>query len=119
LRFKIFTGHHLESNDHQRIECNASSFEVLGAIGTLSFGKSFKCIHKSQLDSWRSSSGQSPIHEPTKRMDLDDVLPNNLSSKKTQVDLVDRDLKFDKTCSAFRMVACEHQCLNGNATPFE
>ena len=26
-----------------------------------------------------------PIREPTKRMDLDDVLPNNLSSKKTRV----------------------------------
>ena len=26
-----------------------------------------------------------PISEPTKRMDLDAVLPNNLSSKKTQV----------------------------------
>jgi len=40
-----------------------------------------------------------PTLEPTKRMDLDDVLPNNLSSKKTRVDLIDRDLKFDETCS--------------------
>jgi hypothetical protein len=54
LRFKIFIGHHLESN-----ECNASSFEVLGDIGTLSFGKLFKCIRKSQLGSWKSRSGQS------------------------------------------------------------
>ena len=59
-----------------------------------------------------------PIREPTKRMDLDAVLPNNLSSKKTQVDLVDRDLKFDETCSALRMVACEHQCLNGKCNAF-
>jgi hypothetical protein len=59
-----------------------------------------------------------PIHEPTKRMDLDAVLPNNLSSKKTQVDLIDCYLKFDKTCSAFRMVACEHQCLNGKCSTF-
>jgi hypothetical protein len=59
-----------------------------------------------------------PISEPTKRMDLDAVLPNNLSSKKTRVDFVDRDLKFDETCSAFRMVACEHQCLNGKYNAF-
>jgi hypothetical protein len=59
LCFKIFIGHHLESNDHERIECNAGSFEVLGAIGNLSFGKSFKCIHKSQLGSWKTSSVQS------------------------------------------------------------
>ncbi len=50
--------YYLESNDQQRIECNASFFEVLGAIGTRSFGKSCKWIHKSQLGSWRSSSGQ-------------------------------------------------------------
>jgi hypothetical protein len=49
----------LESNDQQRIECDASSFKVLGAIGTQSFDKPFKCIHKSQLGSWKSSSGQS------------------------------------------------------------
>jgi len=60
-----------------------------------------------------------PIREPTKRMDLDDVLPNNLSSKKTRVDLIDRDHKFDETCSAFRMVACEHQCLNGKCNAFQ
>jgi hypothetical protein len=59
LRFKIFIGHHSVSNDHQRNEYNASSFEVLGAIGTLSFGKLFKCIRKSQFGSWKSSSGQS------------------------------------------------------------
>ena len=59
-----------------------------------------------------------PIHELTKQMDLDAVLPNNLSSKKTQVDLVDRDLKFDETCSAFRMVACEHRCLNRKCNAF-
>jgi hypothetical protein len=33
------------------IECNAGSFEVLSAVGNLSFGKSFKCIRKSQLGS--------------------------------------------------------------------
>jgi hypothetical protein len=60
-----------------------------------------------------------PIRKPTTRMDLDAVLPNNLSSKKTQVDLVDRDLKFDETCSALRMVACEHQCLNGKCNAFQ
>jgi hypothetical protein len=49
----------LESNEQQRIECNVGSFEVLSAIGNLSFGKSFKCIRKSQLGSWKSSSGQS------------------------------------------------------------
>jgi len=41
------------------IECNAGSFEVLGAIRNIFFGKSFKCIHKSQLGSWQSSWGQS------------------------------------------------------------
>jgi hypothetical protein len=55
LRFKTFIGHLLESNDHQNIECNAGSFEVLSAVGNLSFGKSFKCIRKSQLGSWKSS----------------------------------------------------------------
>jgi hypothetical protein len=49
----------IQSNEKKQIEYNASSFEVLGAIGTLSFGKSFKCIHKSQLGSWKSSSGKS------------------------------------------------------------
>jgi len=29
----------MESNEQQRIECNVSSFEVLGAFGNLSFGK--------------------------------------------------------------------------------
>ena len=51
--------YYLESNDHQRNECNASSSEVLGAIGTRSFGKPYKCIHKSQLGCWKSSSDQS------------------------------------------------------------
>jgi hypothetical protein len=69
-------------------------------MGNLSFGKSFKCIHKSQLGSWKSNSGQSfdsitqqpmsdpmnepsrePIREPTKRLGQDALLPVNLSSK--------------------------------------
>jgi hypothetical protein len=49
----------IRSDEKKKIECNAGSFEILGAIGNLSFGKSFKCIHKSQLGSWKSSSGQS------------------------------------------------------------
>jgi len=36
----------IQSNEQERIEYNAGSFEVLGAIGNLSFGKSFKRIHK-------------------------------------------------------------------------
>ena len=36
--------YYLESNDQQRIECTASSFEVLGAIGTLTFSNSCTCI---------------------------------------------------------------------------
>jgi hypothetical protein len=49
----------LDSNEKEWIECNAGFFEVLGAIGTLSFGESCKCIHKSLLGSWKSSLGQS------------------------------------------------------------
>jgi hypothetical protein len=49
----------IRSDEKKKIECNAGSFEILGAISNLSFGKSFKCIHKSQLGSWKSSSGQS------------------------------------------------------------
>jgi len=49
----------MRSNEKKRKECNVSSFEVLGAIGNPSFGKSFECIHKSQLGSWKSSSVQS------------------------------------------------------------
>ena len=37
----------LESNDQQRIECTASSFGVLGAIGTLTFSNSCIGIWKS------------------------------------------------------------------------
>ena len=51
--------YYLESNEQQRIECNASSFKVLGAIGTRSFGKPCKCIHKSQLSSWKLTLDQS------------------------------------------------------------
>jgi hypothetical protein len=87
----------LESNDWQRIECNAGSFEVLGAIGTLPFGASCKCIHKSHLSSSnqvqvnhltclqqpigdpRNEPSREPIHKPTKQMDLDDVLPDKRS----------------------------------------
>jgi hypothetical protein len=46
----------IQSDEKKKNECNASSFEVLGAIGNLSFGKPFKCIHKSQFSSWKSSS---------------------------------------------------------------
>jgi hypothetical protein len=53
------------------IECNSGSFEVLGAIDNLSFGKLFKCIHTSL-----SSAGnqvwvnhltqlQQPMSDPT------------------------------------------------------
>ena len=87
--------YYLESNEQQRIECNASSFKVIGAIGTRSFGKPCKCIHKSQLVAGNqvrinhlihqpmsvptNEPSREPIREPTKRMDLDAVLPNNLS----------------------------------------
>jgi hypothetical protein len=71
--------YHLESIDHQRIECNASSFKVLGAIGTLSFGKSCKCIftslslvagnqvpvnHVTQLQQLISNPRTEPSREP-------------------------------------------------------
>jgi hypothetical protein len=36
-----------------------------------------------------------------------------------RIDLADRDLKFDETCSAFQMVACEHQFLNGKCNAFQ
>jgi hypothetical protein len=49
----------IRSDEKKKIECNAGSFEVLSAVGNLSFGKSFKCIRKSQLGSWKSRSGQS------------------------------------------------------------
>jgi len=43
--------------------------------------------HLTRLQQLMSDStnepSRKPICEPTKRMDLDDVLPNNLSSKKT------------------------------------
>ncbi len=40
LRFKFY----LESNDSKGLNA-MSAFEILAAIGTLSFGKSFKCIN--------------------------------------------------------------------------
>jgi hypothetical protein len=59
-----------------------SAFEILAAIGTFSFGKSFKCINKSLLGRagtqvWFNhltqlqhpmsyASSRKPIHEPTK-----------------------------------------------------
>jgi hypothetical protein len=49
----------IQSDEKKKNEFNAGSFEVLGAIGTRSFGKPCKCIHKSQFGSWKSSSGQS------------------------------------------------------------
>jgi hypothetical protein len=49
----------IRSDDKKKIGSNAGSFEVLSAVGNLSFGKSFKCIRKSQLSSWKSNSGQS------------------------------------------------------------
>jgi hypothetical protein len=49
----------IRSDEKKKIECNAGSFEVLSAVGNLSFGKSFKCIHQSQLGSSKSRSGQS------------------------------------------------------------
>jgi hypothetical protein len=35
--------------------CNDGSFQVLGAVGTLSFSKFCQCIHKCLLGSWKSS----------------------------------------------------------------
>jgi hypothetical protein len=74
----------LESNDHQKNECNASSFEVLGAIGTLSFGKLSKCILtrlQQPMCNPTNEPSREPIHKPTKRLGQDALLPVNLSSK--------------------------------------
>jgi hypothetical protein len=49
----------IRSNEQERIECNAGSFEVLGAFGNLYFGKLCTCIHKSEPSCWKSSSGES------------------------------------------------------------
>jgi hypothetical protein len=49
----------IQSDEKKKIECNAGSSEVLGAVGNLSFGKLFTCIHKSEPSCWKSSSGES------------------------------------------------------------
>ncbi len=43
----------------KKVWSNASSFQVLGAIGNLSFGKACKCIHMSELYCQKSSLGES------------------------------------------------------------
>ncbi len=40
-----------------RLNCNDSSFQVLGAFGNLSFGK-FRCFHESEFSCWKSCSGK-------------------------------------------------------------
>jgi hypothetical protein len=85
----------------KRLNCNDSSFQVLGAFGNLSFGKLRRCFYQSELSRWNlvrvnhlirlqqpmsdpmNEPSREPIREPTKRMDSDAVLPNNLSPKKT------------------------------------
>jgi hypothetical protein len=41
------------------LNCNDSSFQVLGAVGNLSFGKFRRCFHESELSRWKSCSGKS------------------------------------------------------------
>jgi len=49
----------IRSDEKKKIECNAGSSEVLGAVGDLSFGKLCTCIHKSEPSCWKSSSVES------------------------------------------------------------
>jgi len=87
----------LESNEQQRIECNASSFKVLGAIGTRSSashanaftslswvaGNQVRINHLTRLQQPMSNPTNEPsckpICEPIKQMDLNALLQNNLS----------------------------------------
>jgi hypothetical protein len=48
----------IQSNEKEKIEYNAGSSEVLGAVGNLSFGKLCTSIHKSEPSCWKSSSGE-------------------------------------------------------------
>ncbi len=86
------------------LNCNNSSFKVLGAFDNHSFGKLKRCFYESKLSHWKSflsyhliwlqQSTSNPMNEPscklickpTKQMDLDaEELPNNLSPEKTRV----------------------------------
>jgi hypothetical protein len=111
----------LESNDHQRNECNASSFEVLGAIGTLSLashsnaftslssvaGNQVRVNHLTQLHQPMSDPtnepSREPIREPTKRLGKDALLPGNLSSKRVlfRVSMIDDEIQSCKTHSEY------------------
>jgi hypothetical protein len=48
-----------EAMKRKRLNAMPALLKFLAPLGNLSFGKSFKCIRKSQLGSWKSSSGQS------------------------------------------------------------
>jgi hypothetical protein len=49
----------IEALKSKGLNCNASSSQVLGAFGNLSFGKIRRCTYESELGSWRSCSGKS------------------------------------------------------------
>ena len=46
------------SNEKDKIESNDGSFQVLFAVGNLSFGRLCKCISKSESGCWKSSSSE-------------------------------------------------------------
>jgi hypothetical protein len=64
---------------------HSSAFTSLSLVA----GKQVRFNHLTQLQQPTSDSMNEPSHkpnrEPTKRMNLDAVFPNNLSSKKTRV----------------------------------
>jgi hypothetical protein len=82
------------------LNCNDSSFQVLGAFGNLSFRKFRRCIHESELSHWKSCSNKSldsicgtneqptngPNSEPTKQTEL----PNILTSKRGKYSLSEK-----------------------------
>jgi hypothetical protein len=49
----------IEALKSKRLNCNDSSFQVLGAFGDLSFGKFRRFFHESELSRWKSYSGKS------------------------------------------------------------
>jgi hypothetical protein len=62
---------------------HSNAFTSLSSVA----GDQIRVNHLTRLQQPMSNStnepSRKPINEPTKRMDLDAVLPNNLSSKKT------------------------------------
>jgi hypothetical protein len=136
----------LERNEQQRIECNASYFKDLGAVGTCSLSAShanaFTSLsyvagnqvwinHLTRLQQPMSNPTNEPscepIREPTKRMDLNALLSNNLSQinnavlsnhSKQQVSFadqpgIDEEINYSIAASEVPKIngICQHQSI--------